>query len=1309
MHFIKLLHIPLLLFLLITSLSSFAADHQGKIIINPVTGFSDTTVADHVGGNYKDTIGAQRLEVFERAAFLWSSLLDLDYDIEVSASFSDLACESGSATLGYAGPERIARISDVWYPTAQANQINKSDTSDEFVDIYAEFNANIDNGCYDGAPDGWYYGLDNNEPDNQEALLDVVMHEIGHGLGFLTFVSNGELYSGSIDSYTRFLKDSGTGKSWADMTDAERLTSSTADSLVWSGSEGNALAASATNGLISGELKLHAPASFSSGSSVSHISTDASPDQLMEPYNTDDGVSPSYELGMLKDMGYKLKEDLVANSAPVANSYTATISVNTTLDLDLIGNSTDADGDGIHFFSFTKLPFSGTLSSLFSPTATYTPPLNFTGTRTLKWKVYDDNFQMSNEATLTINVINAAPLAVDDAITIQEDADATVIHILANDVDDEDAIDESSVWLIGSTANLEQRSSNPDGSVTIKPVANFHGDITFDYVVSDDANNESEAGTVTITVESVNDAPVTEAATYFATSNQSNSLLVLDNSSDVDHTLTYSNVIVVSGPSNGDIAQDASAFVYTPDSNFVGTDSFTYKISDGELDSATVTATIVVSGNTAPVASDYAFAIDEDSPTYSFDVSVTVVDDSGLDLSTIELLSHDGDSLVWVSSQRINIHTKDDFNGEEQFTFRVRDDEGMWSNSATVTVTINPVDDIAVTEDDSLSVNEDSGYSLLDIIDNDNDIDSAIGLYTPVVTTGPLHGSVNVIGTQLMYQSDENFFGTDTLEYHLTSDAGDSNTSTVTINVRSVNDRPIAVADALSVEVDTDTILPVLLNDTDVETANENLEIYIAVQPHQGYLTIVDGQLNYDSGRSFRGLTTFSYSVKDEEGLYSSRVESTIQVGNEYAPLAKADFFPVYEDTNGVRLDVVANDTLFTDLANIIIDEQPENGLITFVDGTLSFDPLPDAIGSSYFTYRLEDIAGAFSYPMTSHIYIMDVNDAPTAHDFTATVSSVDPTRINFQLNIADEFPKFSSIEIVTPPANGVIEFVEGSTSLRLSGYKYSLTTLNAQTDFFEYRVVDAQGEASNVARVDLTVGVPEVSAPANDTFYVPQDQAAQLMVMDNDFVSGINVYVYPNPDSEFDSSLIGLDTSGRNHVPVYRSTGNRDDIVFDYVLRSSDGSLSEPAVVTVKIINEDSPVVFDDYYEVDEGVTTRLGIFDNDLSYTFIYSDVISDNTKGTISIIGDDLEYTPADDDSEYDEVHYSVKGYSGEYAAGKVIIKINREESRTNDESSDDNTQVVNVPASSGGGSLHWLLLVGGMLLLVGRKSKKGNSCE
>jgi hypothetical protein len=205
-------------------------------------GFNDPTPATPVGGNTGTTIGAQRLQVFEAAATIWGSVLVSSVEIRVEARFNAQSCDASSAVLGSAGPIQVIRdfpgaeVAGTWYHVALANRLAGVDQSGS-NDISATFNSSIDNNDACLAGTNWYYGLDGNEGTDIE-LLPVVLHELGHGLGFSTLVSatSGGEFLGFPDRYETSIRDNSTGQTWDQMTNAQRVASAVnTGNLVWNG------------------------------------------------------------------------------------------------------------------------------------------------------------------------------------------------------------------------------------------------------------------------------------------------------------------------------------------------------------------------------------------------------------------------------------------------------------------------------------------------------------------------------------------------------------------------------------------------------------------------------------------------------------------------------------------------------------------------------------------------------------------------------------------------------------------------------------------------------------------------------------------------------------------------------------------------------------------------------------------------------------------------------------------------------------------------------------------------------------------
>src|SRR5207249_9273472 len=141
---------------------------------------------------------------------------------------------------------------------------------------------------------------------------------------------------------------------------------------------------------------------------------------------------------------------------------------------------------------------------------------------------------------------------------------------------------------------------NANGSFTYTPAANYNGGDSFTYKANDGALN-SNVATVSITVTAVNDAPVANAQSVSTAEDTAKAITLT--SSDPDGPVT--NFTVVAMPTNGVLSGTAPNLTYTPNANFNGGDSFTFKVNDGSLTSAVATVSITVTAvNDAPVANE---------------------------------------------------------------------------------------------------------------------------------------------------------------------------------------------------------------------------------------------------------------------------------------------------------------------------------------------------------------------------------------------------------------------------------------------------------------------------------------------------------------------------------------------------------------------------------------------------------------------------------------------------------------------------------------------------------------------------------
>jgi hypothetical protein len=230
-------------------LATFASSALASVTINiintdgPGEGFNDPTPAAPVGGNTGTTVGQQRLNCFTHAASIWGSILTSPVPINIQAAFNPLTCTATSAVLGSAGPLTVNQnnpafeFQGYWYHAALANKEAGTDQDPSGADINAQFNSNLgQTNCLTGS--GWYYGFDHNEGALID-LVDVLLHEFGHGLGFstLTSGSTGSYFTSAPSVWDKFLYDEGTSLHWDQMTATQRAASAiNTNNLTWDGS-----------------------------------------------------------------------------------------------------------------------------------------------------------------------------------------------------------------------------------------------------------------------------------------------------------------------------------------------------------------------------------------------------------------------------------------------------------------------------------------------------------------------------------------------------------------------------------------------------------------------------------------------------------------------------------------------------------------------------------------------------------------------------------------------------------------------------------------------------------------------------------------------------------------------------------------------------------------------------------------------------------------------------------------------------------------------------------------------------------------
>ena len=280
-------------------------------------------------------------------------------------------------------------------------------------------------------------------------------------------------------------------------------------------------------------------------------------------------------------------------ASPVVTDDAETVSEDASLTtITVLDNDTDADVGETLSLSNVLTTGSGTVGiNSDGVRVDYTPANNFDGPETLYYIVTDTTGNTSaGRLVVTVTAVNDAPVAVDDTETILEDAALTNITVLDDDTDaDGDSLTLSSVSLDDSS--LGTVAINADNTtIDFTPAADANGTATVTYTVSD--GTTTDTGDLVITITAVDDGPT--AVNDAATTGANSTLIINVTANDIEPDGTALTITAISTPSNGTVTTDGATITYVPSTDFSGTDSFSYEISDVvSADSATVTVTVL--------------------------------------------------------------------------------------------------------------------------------------------------------------------------------------------------------------------------------------------------------------------------------------------------------------------------------------------------------------------------------------------------------------------------------------------------------------------------------------------------------------------------------------------------------------------------------------------------------------------------------------------------------------------------------------------------------------------------------------------
>ena len=885
------------------------------------------------------------------------------------------------------------------------------------------------------------------------------------------------------------------------------------------------------------------------------------------------------------------------NDAPVADDDSFTIPEGGTENGTATGS--DADGDSLEYILVDSPLYADYF--IFNPDGTYTyihdGSENFSDSFTFK---VNDGTVDSNTATITITItpVNDAPLALNDDFIVAEGG------TLNDQVFGTDAENDTLTYILVDDVVNGTLTLNSDGTFTYIHDGSETASDSFTIKVND-GEYDSNIATVAITVTPVNDAPVALDDDFVV--DEGGTLNDRVDATDAENDpLTYS--IVIDAQFGSLTLYPDGTFTYIHDGSENHSDSFTFKVSDGQLDSNDAYVTIRINPvNDAPVANDDSFTVDEGG-TLNDVVTGSDAEDDDLEFILVTDVAY-GTLTLNPDGTFTYVHDGSE-NHTDGFIFKVNDGE-YDSNIATVTITVDPVNDAPVADDDSFTLPEggtENGTATGSDVDGDD--------LTFILVDGPLYADFfefNPDGTYTyVHDGSENF--SDSFTFKVNDGALDSNTATITITITPVNDAPVADDDTFT--VDEGGTLNEAASGSDIE--NDPLTFILVNDVQYGTLTFNDdGTFTYIHDGSENFSDSFTFKVNDGD-LDSNTATITINITpvND-APEADDDGFAVDEGAtyNG---DVTGSDPDGDDLTFILVDGPTNAVSFTFnPDGSFSYVHDGSETTVDSFTFKVND-GTVDSNVATIDIVINPINDGPTsANDaftiiegasYPGTLAGVDP-----------DGPSLSWI-IVTQPTQGTL--VQG-----LNGaYTYTHNGGTATADSFTFYVTDGL-LSSQIYTVNITITqLPEPNgAPVSTPDAITVNEGGSV----DDRVNG------SDPDGDrITYILVGDVVNGTlifNANGTYRYTHNGSETTADsFSYRVSDGRrLSAISVVTITVIPvNEAPVAVNGELDTDfeEPVNGSLVSLISDVDSTSFAYILVTDVQHGTLTLNADGtFTYTP------------------------------------------------------------------------------------
>ena len=930
----------------------------------------------------------------------------------------------------------------------------------------------------------------------------------------------------------------------------------------------------------------------------------------------------------------------IANAAPVAASITYYVIPGTPLYVaatsGLAAAGADPDNDALTVVASTPSTARqyGGFDGLMTDGSIWYGPGTFTGTDTITYTISDG--WATSQGTLTFIVAARPIVAYPNAYR--------TLHGQALSVPAAQGVLYNDWTTVGATSLTAQLLTSPsagtltlagDGGFTFDPPAGTAGSYSFTYQVVDNQSNVSPP--VTVTLEVTNAAPILADDAYRVLHDKVLAVYAAQGVSVNDWDLDEDGLTaeLVTGPAHGQVTLNANgSFSYQGSANYAGPDSFTYRLRDGVAVSAAATVMIEVA-NTAPAAAGHEFTTPHDS-ALAGSLSAGCYD-AEIDPLTYRLIAAAAHGTVVIQSNGSYTYTPTaGYVGADSFTYVVNDGV-VDSDTATVALAVTNTPPRAAGDEFVLSHGQTLSGNLLA---NDWDAQGDTLSVSVFHTFNP-----QTDGITLTWQGNGSFALTPpaafagVLKFSYSVFDGAQWSAPAAVQAIFTDTPPVGLADYATTHHDTAVTVSVLANDSDADTGDAPALAWWTT-PAVGSLGRQGDNLLYTPPAGFAGEVSFSYYVQSGPATIGP-IPVVIQVTNA-PPHAVGDYF---RTDVGVVLNanVLDNDlTGDSDSLTVLLVTPPAHGTLSFTAGSFSYTPEANFAGADEFTYTLGD--GVDTVTATASIAVLpavlqainDSFDVPVGAPFTGSLAQNDlPGSLTGGVTAVLE--SYTGAGQVVVNADGSFTYTPAAGFLGSESFAYHL----------------AKGALSSTAQVRLNVYAPmpeatAQSATVNEDGEVVIDLTAVL-------AAGWSIAT-DSLSPPRHGTAVRLSATQIRYTPAADYAGADS---FKYAVADAYGQRSTRAAISVTVTAQGDPTIaIGDEARVLEDGSVTIDVLANDADADGAPAGSLSVATPpahGSVSIAGQNITYTPAENYAGPDSFTYTITNGGLEPSSASVAITV------------------------------------------------------